>query len=155
MLICVISGIKKAYAYQTKALNFNLYKMSTIFSKIINGEIPCYKIAEDDNFLAFLDVNPNAKGHTLCVPKLEINKVFDIEDDLYIGLMQFSKKIAIALEKSIPCKRIGMAVIGLEVPHAHVHLIPLNEMDEMRFQNKVSLTKKEFEEIVLKIQENL
>ncbi len=129
--------------------------MSTIFSKIINGEIPSYKIAEDDNFLAFLDVNPNAKGHTLCVTKLEINKIFDIEDDLYIGLMQFSKKIAIALEKSIPCKRIGMAVIGLEIPHAHVHLIPLNEMDEMRFQNKVSLTKEEFEELVLKIQENL
>ncbi len=129
--------------------------MSTIFSKIINNEIPSYKIAENDNFLAFLDVNPNAKGHTLCIPKQEINKIFDIEDDLYIGLMQFSKKIAIALEKSIPCKRIGMAVIGLEVPHAHVHLIPLNEMDEMRFQNKISLTKEEFEGLVLKIQEHL
>jgi histidine triad (HIT) family protein len=129
--------------------------MSTIFSKIINGEIPSYKIAEDENFLAFLDVNPNAKGHTLCVPKLEINKIFDINDNLYIGLMQFSKKIAIALEKSVSCKRIGMAVIGLEVPHAHVHLIPLNEMDEMRFQNKVSVTKEEFEALVLKIQENL
>ena len=129
--------------------------MSSIFSKIVNGEIPCYKIAEDENYLAFLDVNPNAKGHTLCIPKQEINKIFDIEDDLYIGLMQFSKKIAIALEKTIPCKRIGMAVIGLEVPHAHVHLIPLNEMDEMRFQNKVSLTKDEFESLVLAIQNNL
>lgn len=129
--------------------------MSTIFTKIINNEIPCYKIAEDENFLAFLDVNPNAKGHTLCIPKQEINKIFDIEDDLYIGLMQFSKKIAIALEKSVPCKRIGMAVIGLEVPHAHVHLIPLNDMDEMRFQNKVSLTKDEFEELTLLIQSNL
>jgi histidine triad (HIT) family protein len=129
--------------------------MSSIFTKIINGEIPCYKIAEDDNFLAFLDVNPNAKGHTLCVPKQEINKIFDLEDDLYIGLMQFSKKIAIALEKTIPCKRIGMAVIGLEVPHAHVHLIPLNEMDEMRFQNKVSMSKEEFEALAKSIQANL
>jgi histidine triad (HIT) family protein len=129
--------------------------MSSIFTKIINGEIPCYKIAEDENFLAFLDVNPNAKGHTLCVPKLEINKIFDIEDELYLGLMQFSKKIAVALEKTVPCKRIGMAVIGLEVPHAHVHLIPLNEMDEMRFQNKVTMTKEEFETLANKIQANL
>jgi histidine triad (HIT) family protein len=129
--------------------------MSSIFTKIVNGEIPCYKIAEDENFLAFLDVNPNAKGHTLCIPKQEINKIFDIEDELYLGLMQFSKKIAVALEKTVPCKRIGMAVVGLEVPHAHVHLIPLNEMDEMRFQNKVSLSKEEFENLVKVIQENL
>ena len=129
--------------------------MTSIFTKIVNGEIPCYKIAEDDNFLAFLDVNPNAKGHTLCIPKKEINKIFDMDDALYLGLMQFSKKIAIALEKAVPCKRIGMAVVGLEVPHAHVHLIPLNEMDEMRFQNKVSLTKEEFEELAKDIQANL
>lgn len=129
--------------------------MSSIFTKIINKEIPCYKIAEDDHFLAFLDVNPNAKGHTLCIPKQEINKIFDIEDDLYLGLMAFSKKIAVALEKTIPCKRVGMAVIGLEVPHAHVHLIPLNEMDEMRFQNKVSLTKEGFEDLAKAIQDNL
>jgi histidine triad (HIT) family protein len=129
--------------------------MPSIFTRIINGEIPCYKIAEDDNFLAFLDVNPNAKGHTLCVPKQEIDKLFDIEDDLYLSLMQFSKKIATALEKTVPCKRIGMAVIGLEVPHAHVHLIPLTEMDEMRFQNKVSLTKEEFETLAKAIQANL
>jgi histidine triad (HIT) family protein len=129
--------------------------MSSIFTKIIKGEIPCYKITEDDNFIAFLDVNPNAKGHTLCIPKQEINKIFDIEDDLYIGLMQFSKKVAIALEKTVPCKRIGMAVIGLEVPHAHVHLIPLNEMDEMRFQNKVSMTKEEFEALAKSVQNNL
>jgi histidine triad (HIT) family protein len=129
--------------------------MSSIFTKIIKGEIPCYKIAEDDNFLAFLDVNPNAKGHTLCVPKQEIDKIFDIQDDLYLGLMQFSKKIAVALEKTVPCNRIGMAVIGLEVPHAHVHLIPLNEMDEMRFQKKVSMTKEEFEALAKKIQANL
>ena len=129
--------------------------MSSIFTKIINGEIPCYKIAEDKNFLAFLDVNPNAKGHTLCIPKQEINKIFEMEDDLYIGLMQFSKKIAVALEKTVSCKRIGMAVVGLEVPHAHVHLIPLNEMDEMRFQNKVSLTKDEFEALAESIKTNL
>ena len=129
--------------------------MSSIFTKIVNGEIPCFKIAEDDNFLAFLDVNPNAKGHTLCIPKKEIDKIFDIDDALYLGLMQFSKKIAIALEKSVSCKRVGMAVVGLEVPHAHVHLIPLNEMDEMRFQNKVSLTKEEFESLARKIQSNL
>lgn len=129
--------------------------MSSIFTKIVNGEIPCYKITETEDFLAFLDVNPNAKGHTLCIPKREINKIFDIDDDLYLDLMLFSKKIAIALEKSVPCKRIGMAVIGLEVPHAHVHLIPLNEMDEMRFQNKVSLSKVEFEDLVETIQSNL
>ena len=129
--------------------------MESIFTKIIKGEIPCYKIAEDDNFLAFLDVNPNAKGHTLCIPKLEIDKIFDIEDDLYGSLMQFSKKIAVALEKTVPCKRIGMAVIGLEVPHAHVHLIPLNEMDEMRFQNKISLSKEEFETLAKNIKANL
>ncbi len=129
--------------------------MSTIFTKIVNGEIPCYKITEDDNYLAFLDVNPNAKGHTLCIPKQEINKIFDLEDDLYLGLMAFSKKVAIALEKSVPCKRIGMAVVGLEVPHAHVHLIPLNEMDEMRFQNKVALSKEEFESLAKTIQSNL
>ena len=129
--------------------------MSSIFTKIINVEIPCYKIAENENFLAFLDVNPNAKGHTLCIPKQELNKIFEMEDDLYIGLMQFSKKIAVALEKTVPCKRIGMAVVGLEVPHAHVHLIPLNEMDEMRFQNKVALTKEEFEDLAKAIQSNL
>lgn len=129
--------------------------MSTIFTKIVNGEIPSYKITEDENFLAFLDVNPNAKGHTLCIPKKEINKLFDIEDDLYIGLMAFSKKVAIALEKAVPCQRIGMAVIGLEVPHAHVHLIPLNEMDEMRFQNKIKMQKEEFEALAKSIQKNL
>ncbi len=126
--------------------------MSSIFTKIVNGEIPCYKIAETANFLAFLDVNPNAKGHTLCIPKKEINKIFEMEDELYLGLMQFSKTIATAIEQAIPCKRVGMAVIGLEVPHAHVHLIPLNEMDEIRFQNKVKLEKEEFEAIVKKIQ---
>jgi histidine triad (HIT) family protein len=129
--------------------------MSSIFSKIIAGEIPCHKIAETNDFLAFLDVNPNAVGHALCIPKTEVNKIFDLDTDLYLGLMAFSKKIAVALEKSVPCKRIGMTVIGLEVPHAHVHLIPLNEMDEMRFQNKVALTQDEFEVLASKIASNL
>ncbi|MFZ4672033.1 MAG: HIT family protein [Flavobacterium sp.] len=129
--------------------------MSSIFTKIINREIPCYKIAEDENYLAFLDVNPNAKGHTLCIPKQEIDKIFDMEEELYLGLMKFSRKVAKALEKTVPCKRIGLAVVGLEVPHAHVHLIPLHDMDDMRFQRKTSLTKEEFEELAKAIQSNL
>lgn len=129
--------------------------MASIFTKIVNGEIPCYKIAEDDNFLAFLDVNPNAKGHTLCIPKKEIDKIFDIEDDLYLALMAFSKKIAIALEKAVPCKRVGMTVIGLEVPHAHVHLIPLNMMDDARFTNKVKLSDEEFKALAQAISNQL
>ncbi|KAF2334270.1 HIT family protein [Flavobacterium daemonense] len=129
--------------------------MASIFTKIVNGEIPAYKIAEDENFLAFLDVNPNAKGHTLCIPKQEIDKIFDMDDELYLGLMKFSKKIAIALEKTVPCKRVGVAVVGLEVPHAHVHLIPLNHMDEMRFIDKVSLSKEEFEALTKDIKSNL
>ena len=126
--------------------------MATLFTKIINGEIPCYKIAEDDNYLAFLDINPNAKGHTLCIPKAEVNKLFDLEEEAYLGLMQFSRKVAKALEQAIPCKRVGVAVIGLEVPHAHVHLIPLNDMKEMTFQHKVSLTPEEFKQIVVDVQ---
>ncbi|WP_306564882.1 HIT family protein [Flavobacterium lindanitolerans] len=129
--------------------------MSSIFTKIVNGEIPAYKITEDADYLAFLDVNPNAKGHTLCIPKKEIDKIFDMDEDHYLGLMNFSRKVAKALEKTVACKRIGMAVIGLEVPHTHVHLIPLNEMDEMRFQNKVKLTKEEFEALAKEIQANL
>lgn len=129
--------------------------MSSIFTKIVNGEIPCYKIAEDENFLAFLDVNPNAKGHTLCIPKLEINKIFDMEEAHYLGLMKFSRKIAKAVEKSIECKRIGVAVVGLEVPHVHVHLIPLQDMDDMRFQRKTSLSPEEFQELAKQIASNL
>jgi histidine triad (HIT) family protein len=129
--------------------------MSSIFTKIINGEIPCYKVAEDDNFIAFLDVNPNAKGHTLCVPKQEINKIFDMEEDHYLALMKFSRKVAKALEKTVACKRIGVSVIGLEVPHVHVHLIPLNEMGEMTFKHKVSLTQEEFEKLAKEIHANL
>ena len=129
--------------------------MSSIFTKIINGEIPSYKIAENEDFYVFLDINPNAKGHTLVVPKIEVNRLFDLDEELYNKLMSYSRKIAMAIEKAVPCERIGMAVIGLEVPHAHVHLIPLNEMDEMRFQNKVSLSKEEFEDLVKAIQANL
>jgi histidine triad (HIT) family protein len=129
--------------------------MSSIFTKIINGEIPCYKITENENFIAFLDVNPNAKGHTLCVPKQEINKIFDMEEDLYLGLMSFSRRVAIALEKTVPCKRIGVAVVGLEVPHTHVHLIPLQDMDDMRFKRKTSITPEEFSTLAQQIAENL
>jgi histidine triad (HIT) family protein len=129
--------------------------MASIFTKIINGEIPCYKVAEDENYIAFLDVNPNAKGHTLCVPKQEIDKIFDMDEALYLGLMQFSRKVAKAIEKTVPCKRIGIAVIGLEVPHTHVHLIPLHDMDDMRFQRKVTLTKEAFETLASSITQNL
>ena len=129
--------------------------MASIFTKIINGEIPCYKVAEDENYLAFLDVNPNAKGHTLCIPKEEINKIFDMEEEHYLGLMKFSRKVAKALEKTVECKRIGVAVVGLEVPHTHVHLIPLQDMDDMRFQRKTALTKEEFEALAKDIQSNL
>lgn len=129
--------------------------MSSIFTKIINGEIPCYKITENEEFIAFLDVNPNAEGHTLCVPKQEINKIFDMPEDLYLKLMAFSRKVAIALEKTVPCKRIGMAVIGLEVPHTHVHLIPLQDMDDIRFQRKTTLTPEEFSKLALDIAKNL
>ncbi|RVT78451.1 HIT family protein [Flavobacterium sufflavum] len=129
--------------------------MSSIFTKIVNGEIPCYKIAEDDNYFAFLDINPNAKGHTLCIPKVEVDKIFDLDDEVYLGLMQFSRKVAIALEKTIPCNRIAISVIGIEVPHAHVHLIPLNKMDDIRFQKKVALSKEEFESLAQEIRANL
>jgi histidine triad (HIT) family protein len=129
--------------------------MPTIFSKIVNGEIPSYKISEDDKFYAFLDINPNAIGHTLCIPKIEVNRLFDLDDDTYSGLMNFSKKIAKALKKAVDCDRIGVSVIGLEVPHVHVHLIPINSMDDMSFNSKVKLTTKEFNDILDKIKANL
>ena len=121
--------------------------MASIFTKIINGEIPCYKVAENEDFIAFLDVNPNAVGHTLVVPKKEVNKLFDLDETTYKGLMDFSREVAIAMEKAISCERIGMSVIGLEVPHVHVHLIPLQTMADIQFQKKVSLSKEEFEQV--------
>jgi histidine triad (HIT) family protein len=117
--------------------------MASIFIKIINGEIPCYKIAETDDFLAFLDVNPNSKGHTLCIPKVEVDQIFDLDEKTYNELMVFSRKVAIAIKKAIPCKRVGMTVIGLEVPHAHVHLIPLHTMEDARFIQKTKMTSEE------------
>ncbi len=125
--------------------------MSSIFTKIINREIPAHVVAENDKFIAFLDVNPNAKGHTLCVPKQEINKIFDMDKELYLELMAFSHDVAQALEKTVSCKRVGMAVVGLEVPHVHVHLIPLNEMKEMTFQHKVTLSQNEFKDLAAAI----
>ncbi len=129
--------------------------MSSIFTKIVNGEIPCYKIAEDEKYFAFLDINPNAKGHTLCIPKAEVDKIFDLDEEVYLGLMQFSRKVAKAIEKTVPCNRIAISVIGIEVPHAHVHLIPLNTMDDIRFQKKVALSKEEFENLAQEIRANL
>ena len=127
----------------------------SVFTKIINGEIPCYKVAEDDEFIAFFDINPNAKGHTLCVPKQEISYIFDMDDDHYLRLMTFSKRVAKALEKVVPCERIGVAVVGLEVPHVHVHLIPISEMKEMTFQHKAKLTDEEFKELSEKVRKAL
>ncbi|AOW21577.1 HIT family protein [Urechidicola croceus] len=129
--------------------------MATIFTKIINGEIPSYKVAENNDFIAFLDINPNAIGHTLVVPKKEVNKLFDLDKETYSNLMEFSREVALALEKTIPCERIGMSVIGLEVPHVHVHLIPLNSMADIQFKKKVSLSKEEFNNVAKQISENL
>lgn len=118
--------------------------MASIFTKIVNGEIPSYKVAENDNFYAFLDINPNAKGHTLVIPKREENKLFDLQKDEYLGLMDFAYQVAKALEKTIACERIGMSVIGLEVPHVHVHLIPINNMADMQFMKKEKLSEEDF-----------
>ncbi|MDB2326015.1 HIT family protein [Flavobacteriaceae bacterium] len=125
--------------------------MASIFSKIIAGEVPCYKIAEDNHHIAFLDVNPNAKGHTLCVPKKEVDKIFDLDPQDYMELMNFSRKIALAMRSVIPCKRIGMTVIGLEVPHTHVHLIPLNGMDDATFGKKETIDAEEMSALATKI----
>ncbi len=122
--------------------------MSTIFTKIIAGDIPSYKIAEDDRFYAFLDINPLAKGHTLVVPKLETDYLFDLEDNLLGDMLVFSKKVALAIDKMMDCKRVGIAVLGLEVPHAHIHLVPINGLHDIEFSKpKLQLEKKEFEEI--------
>jgi histidine triad (HIT) family protein len=129
--------------------------MASIFTKIIAGDIPSYKIAEDDNFYAFLDINPNSKGHTLCVPKKEVNKIMDMDEASYLGLMAFSRKVGKAIESAMDCKRVGITVIGLEVPHVHVHLIPLSSMADATFMNKIELTSDEFEEIALKIRSKI
>ena len=125
--------------------------METLFSKIISGDMPSYKIAENNSCFAFLDINPNTKGHVLCVPKKIVDKLFDLPEKEYLELMSFSRRVALAIKKVIPCKRVAMSVIGLEVPHAHVHLIPLNEMGDIRFNRKVSISPEEMKEIALSI----
>lgn len=126
--------------------------MSSIFSKIINGEIPSYKVAESETCFAFLDINPLAKGHTLVIPKKEVDYIFDVEDELYTELMLFAKKVGKAIEKVVPCERIGVTVIGLEVPHAHVHLIPINGIGDMNFAKpKLNLGKEELTELAQQI----
>ena len=126
--------------------------MASIFSKIVNGEIPCYKVAEDDRYLAFLDIFPLVVGHVLVIPKAETDYLFDLDDQDYGGLMLFSKRIAIAIKKAFPCKKIGVAVLGLEVPHAHIHLVPLNSESDINFSKaKLKLTSEEFTSIAAKI----
>ena len=129
--------------------------MPSIFTRIINGEIPSYKIDEDEHCYAFLDINPNAVGHTLCVPKKEVDKLFDLDLEIFMHLMQFSKRIAAALEQAVPCKRVGMAVVGLEVPHAHVHLIPIHQMTDMSFQTKVKMQEEHFISLANKIRSKI
>ena len=130
--------------------------MASIFSKIVNGEIPAHKVAETDDFLAFLDIRPLAKGHTLVIPKKEVDYLFALPDDLYIGLQVFAREVALAIEQAVSCKRIGTAVIGLEVPHAHIHLIPINEVGDLNFSREpLDLTAEEMAEIARKIQHKL
>ncbi|WNJ20154.1 HIT family protein [Pontibacter sp. G13] len=130
--------------------------MASIFTKIVKGEIPCYKVAETDDFLAFLDIRPLAKGHTLVIPKLEVDYIFDLPEPIYIGLHVFAKEVASAIEKTVPCKRIGTAVVGLEVPHAHLHLVPINEVGDLSFAKPpVSIPENEMKELAAEIQRNL
>lgn len=129
--------------------------MPSIFSKIISGEIPAYKVAENEQFLAFLDIRPNTKGHTLCIPKKEVDKLFDLEEETYLELMAFSRNVAKGIEKAIPCKRVGVAVVGLEVPHVHVHLIPLNSMRDMDFSQVQELSEAEFKQIAEDIKKSI
>lgn len=129
--------------------------MASIFTRIINGEIPCHKIAEDDNYFAFLDINPLAKGHTLVIPKQEVDYIFDLEDEMLCGLNLFAKRVAKAIERSVECKRIGIAVIGLEVPHTHIHLVPLVNIGDLNFSNpKLKLTSQELASIAEEIRRN-
>ena len=129
--------------------------MASIFTKIIEGEIPCYKVAEDDRYFAFLDISPNSKGHTLVVPKKEDDRLFHLPEDAYLKLMQFSYKVAKAIERAVPCERVGLTVIGLEVPHVHVHLIPLHTMEDANFSKKEVLTPEMFKEIASEISRNM
>tara|TARA_B000000609_G_scaffold102771_1_gene78792 strand:+ start:205 stop:597 length:393 start_codon:yes stop_codon:yes gene_type:complete len=129
--------------------------LSSIFTKIIRGEIPCYKVDETEDCLAFLDINPNSYGHTLCILKKEIDYIFDLSDEEYLSLMKFSKKVALAIKKSVDCKRVAMSVVGLEVPHVHVHLIPINNMNDLNFSNNLELEKFSFEQVCNKIKSNL
>lgn len=126
--------------------------MATIFTKIINGEIPCYKVAEDENYFAFLDINPLRAGHTLVVPKNETDYIFDLGDDQLAGMILFSKKVAAAIKEAYPCNRIGVAILGLEVPHAHIHLVPMDSMEDVNFKNpKLKFSPEEFKEIAARI----
>ena len=128
--------------------------MASIFTKIINGDIPCHKVAESDDFLAFLDLMPIRKGHVLVIPKIEVDYIFDIDDDLLARMMVFSKEVSIKIKSVFPCNRIGVTVIGLEVPHAHIHLIPINTLNDMNFaQEKLSLGQDELKDIAIRIQE--
>ena len=129
--------------------------MSSIFTKIIRSEIPCYKVDESEDCLAFLDINPNSYGHTLCILKKEIDYIFDLSDEEFLSLMKFSKRVALAIKKSVDCKRVAMSVVGLEVPHVHVHLIPINNMNDLNFSNNLGLEKISFEQICNKIKSNL
>jgi len=130
--------------------------MASIFTKIINGEIPCYKVAESDDFIAFLDINPLQKGHTLVIPKVEVDRYFDLEDDIISSMSVFAKRVAKSIKQVFPCDRVGVAVVGLEVPHAHLHLIPITQMSDMDFRNpKLQLSKEEMIKISSLLQENL
>jgi len=130
--------------------------MASIFTKIVDGEIPAYKVAEDENYFAFLDIFPTAKGHTLVIPKKEVDYLFDLDDETYVGLQMFAKKVAKGLKKAIPCEKVGVMVLGLEVPHAHIHLVPMqNESDLLNFSKKKKFTSEEFQEISKLISENI
>ena len=129
-------------------MNEGLIPNRYAFSRIVAGEIPCYKVAEDENYFAFLDINPVAKGHTLVIPKQEVDYIFDLDDEAYVGLTRFAKRVARALEKAVPCKRVGVAVMGLEVPHTHIHLVPINQESDMNFfRDKLSLDATEMQAI--------
>ncbi len=130
--------------------------MASIFTKIVKGEIPAYKVAEDENYLAFLDISPVARGHTLVIPKKEVDYLFDLDDQLYAGLQLFAKKVATGLNKAVPCKKVGVLVLGLEVPHAHIHLIPMqDETDVLNFSEKIRMDKEEFESLRIEISEKI